>query len=67
MDNNVSDMIMVKQWYGVMVQHVWFAMDPGKICFCQDCSIDIKAESTCGSWTCTGVCFHPGTLMYLIN
>ena len=26
MDNNVSDMIMVKQWYGVMVQHVWFAM-----------------------------------------
>ena len=36
MDNNVSDMIMVKQWYGVMVQHVWFAMDPGKICCCED-------------------------------
>ena len=36
MDNNVSNMIMVKQWYGVMVQHVWFAMDPGKICCCED-------------------------------
>ena len=36
MDNNVSDMIMVKQWYGVMVQHVLFAMDPGKIGCCED-------------------------------
>ena len=36
MDNNVNDMIMVKQWYGVMVQHVWFAMHPGKICCCED-------------------------------
>ena len=36
MDNNVSNMIMVKQWYGVMVQHVWFAMHPGKICCCED-------------------------------
>ena len=36
MDNNVSDMIMVKQWYGVMVQHIWFAMDPGKIWCCED-------------------------------
>ena len=36
MDNNVNDMIMVKQWYGVMVHDVWFAMDPGKICCCED-------------------------------
>lgn len=36
MDNNASNMIMEKEWYGVMVQHVWFARDPGKICCCED-------------------------------